>query len=233
MSSQSRTTISTEACINAVLACSIFLEVNRYINEGSRKRYKIAWPPDSCAIFGCIEVLKSRKADVDADAIAVSVKQNSLLMEKVRMLMDKVVIEPKAKLPCHLLTYPENPGFPGREQTLNRMMNALKLTPGKLKSYVLFGLNGVGKTQLAIKFAYSHLDMFKATQRLGFVDSSMAIDQDKAIKDFAPWLRSCDDEWLIVFDNVDDFKLLTPYWPLAKNGSILVTSRDPAVLQRT
>ncbi|KAK7413382.1 hypothetical protein QQX98_007759 [Neonectria punicea] len=46
-------------------------------------------------------------------------------------------------------------------------------------------------------------------------------------------LQKTAEEWLIVFDNADDIELLLHYWPAANNGSILVTSRDPAVTRRT
>ena len=179
-------------------------------------------------------------------------KQYHDLMERAHTFMNRVVIQPKANLPCYLLAYPENLGFRGKRQTLDRIAYALKPNSGQLKSYALYGLAGVGKTQLALKFAYSHLHLFKAifwiaaetkgkltqglcdaAQQLGFVDSRTIVDQDSAIRDFMSWLRSCDDEWLIIFDNVNDFKILTPYWPCAKSGSILTTSRDPASLQRT
>lgn len=36
-----------------------------------------------------------------------------------------------------------------------------------------------------------------------------------------------DERWLVVFDNVDDPTLLNDYLPTGRNGSILLTSRDP------
>ena len=34
-------------------------------------------------------------------------------------------------------------------------------------------------------------------------------------------------DWLLVFDDVEDFKLLADYWPKCDHGSIIVTSRNP------
>ena len=34
-------------------------------------------------------------------------------------------------------------------------------------------------------------------------------------------------EWLLVFDDVEDFQLLKDYWPQCDRGSIIVTSRNP------
>jgi hypothetical protein len=33
--------------------------------------------------------------------------------------------------------------------------------------------------------------------------------------------------WLLVFNNADDLKLLEQYWPTARKGSVILTSRDP------
>lgn len=216
------------------------------------ERYVLGGPPDPATIFNLVKDLKRIQAEVEAEAVAVSIRQNHQLMEQVRAFVDRVVIEPTPKLPCHLLTYPENQGFRGRKETLDRISDSLKPSQQTLKSYALYGLGGVGKTQLALKFAYSNLDVFRAifwipaqttgkltqglfdaAEQLGLVDTSAIIDEDKGVKDFMSWLRSCDVDWLMVFDNADDIKVLAPYWPSAKHGSILVTSRDPAILQRT
>ncbi|GAB1213205.1 hypothetical protein ATERTT37_002354 [Aspergillus terreus] len=34
-------------------------------------------------------------------------------------------------------------------------------------------------------------------------------------------------KWLIIFDNADNIGLVSNYWPVSAQGSILVTSRDP------
>jgi hypothetical protein len=216
------------------------------------EKYIFAGPPDSSSIFALIKELKKTKIDIDTEAVAVSLKLNHQLMDQVHRLIDNVIIEPKAKLPCYLITYPQNPIFRGRRKILDRMSEALKPIPGKLMSYALYGLGGVGKTQLALEFAYSHLEWFKAifwisapsraklaqgildaAQELGFTDTGVSLDENKAIKNMMSWLASCNDNWLIIFDNADDLDVLTPCWPAAKQGAILVTSRDPAVLQRT
>ncbi|KAI6080361.1 hypothetical protein F4821DRAFT_265981 [Hypoxylon rubiginosum] len=138
------------------------------------------------------------------------------------------VPEPKAKPSYRLLPNPENPSFRGKQQTLIRMTNALRPTSSRLKLYALYELGGVGKTQLALQFTYSHLDIFnsifwipaqtssqitqryiEAAQNLSLLDPVTVIDEDKAVKGFMSWLSSSED-WLIVFDNVDDIDVLAP-----------------------
>ncbi|KAK9781070.1 putative NB-ARC domain-containing protein [Seiridium cardinale] len=230
----------------------LFLEVNKYIKESTKKRYRIAGPLDPSPIFELIRELKKSKTEIEAEAVSVSLKQNHQLMEQVRRFMGRATMRPEVKLPCRFIRFSENPGFRGRAQMLSRMSDYLKPTPEGLKAYALYGLGGVGKTQLALKYVYSHFDTFKAifwisadtngkltqglfdaAQQLGLIPPSTVVDEEKYIKEFIAWLASCDDEWLIVFDNADDLEVLKPYWPPANKGSILVTSRDPAVLRRT
>ncbi|UKZ88688.1 uncharacterized protein TrAFT101_004431 [Trichoderma asperellum] len=37
-------------------------------------------------------------------------------------------------------------------------------------------------------------------------------------------------KWLILFDNADNIDLMRDYWPMASQGSVLVTSRDPLAM---
>ena len=41
------------------------------------------------------------------------------------------------------------------------------------------------------------------------------------------WLKDTDIPWLLIFDNVEEFSLLQPYWPRTSKGSLLLTSRYP------
>lgn len=40
-----------------------------------------------------------------------------------------------------------------------------------------------------------------------------------------------DDEWLIVYDNVDETRILPPYWPTSVHGSVIITSRNSRALE--
>ncbi|KAM0539718.1 hypothetical protein ACHAO7_011909, partial [Fusarium culmorum] len=215
-------------------------------------RYVLGGYPEPLAIFNLINELDNRKIEVDAEIQVVSLKQSFQLKENLDRFMNNVSIKPKAKLPCHVIRYPKNPSFRGRQEVLERMEDKLLPSSTTLKSYALYGFGGVGKTQLALQFCYSHAHVFQAifwisadtekkikkdlldvADQLGCVDTSKIADQDKVIKDFMAWLRDCDDAWLMIFDNADDITVLKDYWPSTRRGSILVTSRDPAILLRT
>ncbi|EMT68942.1 Calcium-independent phospholipase A2-gamma [Fusarium odoratissimum] len=119
----------------------------------------------------------------------------------------------------------------------------------KPQIFVLWGLAGVGKTQLALKFAEmikTRLKVFwiPADQPSNFNQSYAKllpqIHPDRqlanAIQDLPTLLEETCSEleanpagWLLVMDNTDDFdeyrQAMDPYLP--KSGRILITSRDP------
>lgn len=59
--------------------------------------------------------------------------------------------------------YEENESFVGREDTLNDIHKALdpQSSPKKQRAFVLSGLGGMGKTQIAIKYAFRHRETYK------------------------------------------------------------------------
>lgn len=130
--------------------------------------------------------------------------------------------------------------------------------PGErqLRSFAICGLGGMGKTELAVQYAYSRKDRFDAifwlsaddrnilasnfaqiAQKLDLEDDSLDLAASREV--VMGWLSrplrkvTGKDEsqnianWLIIFDNVDDLDVLSEYWPKFGHGSVLVTSRDP------
>ncbi|KAJ7480578.1 hypothetical protein FB451DRAFT_1031029, partial [Mycena latifolia] len=109
---------------------------------------------------------------------------------------------------------------------------------GKQHIYVLYGLGGSGKTQIALKFIDESASKFSD---IFLIDTSTpeTIDTDlKSIavmnkigdtaQDALDWLRSKQKEWLLFFDNADDPKIdLHKFFPRCKHGNILITSRNP------
>ena len=67
-------------------------------------------------------------------------------------------------IPFHDLPVVPNPAFYGRNDILARVEGCLEPQNGaaKLRSVSLVGLGGAGKTQVALKYAYDHMDTYDA-----------------------------------------------------------------------
>ncbi|KAJ7480563.1 hypothetical protein FB451DRAFT_1365055 [Mycena latifolia] len=128
--------------------------------------------------------------------------------------------------------------FHGRQTILAEMYQYFTEGVGKQHIYVLYGLGGSGKTQIALKFidesASRFSDIFLIdTSTLETIDTGLkSIAATKKIggtaQDALDWLRSKQNEWLLFFDNADDPKIdLHNFFPRCKHGNILITSRNP------
>ncbi|KAJ7101086.1 P-loop containing nucleoside triphosphate hydrolase protein, partial [Mycena epipterygia] len=131
--------------------------------------------------------------------------------------------------------------FHGRQIILQKMHQYFTQTTEKQDIFLLHGLGGAGKTQIALKFIAKSTSNFTD---IFFIDSSSNetietglknISKTKAVgessQDALQWLRSKQDEWLLFFDNADDPKInLNDYFPQCDHGNIIITSRNPGLV---
>lgn len=139
--------------------------------------------------------------------------------------------------------YLRNAFFRGRHEILEQLENHLSpdLPSVALRCCTLSGLAGVGKTQLALEYAYRHYAQYAAVfwigaETLESVIASFATiadvlqlperlqDQDKMIAAVKHWLAG-HREWLLIFDNVEDVALVKNFLPAARQGALLCTTR--------
>ncbi|KAJ7713487.1 hypothetical protein B0H16DRAFT_1702440 [Mycena metata] len=127
--------------------------------------------------------------------------------------------------------------FCGRQQILNKMHHFFS-DPGSQHIYVLHGLGGAGKTQIALKFINKSSSRFSD---VFFIDTSTIATIDAGLKNIAIlkhsgdsredgllWLASKVEEWLLFFDNADDPNInLHDAIPQCNHGNIIITSRNP------
>jgi tetratricopeptide (TPR) repeat protein len=134
------------------------------------------------------------------------------------------------------LPFERNPHFTGRDTVLRELLETLHFHGAA----ALSGMGGMGKTQTAVEFAYRYRHEYQAVLWC-FADSAenlslnlanlamtlpVPLQQQQAenLKAVSEWL-STHEHWLLVVDNADDLKLLKPWLPRWKRGTVVVTTR--------
>ncbi|EUC58322.1 calcium-independent phospholipase A2-gamma, putative, partial [Rhizoctonia solani AG-3 Rhs1AP] len=115
------------------------------------------------------------------------------------------------------------------------------MTAGKdeMRVCVVYGLGGVGKTQLVLNVIERTWDEW---YHVIYVDASSAEAIEKALKEFGTtnnigeghtsvirWLEHCGERWLVVFDNADNASInMRQYIPArGRGGRVVITTRLP------
>jgi tetratricopeptide (TPR) repeat protein len=142
--------------------------------------------------------------------------------------------------------YGRNPTFTGRADDLDRLRQGFdrRRIPSTAVQ-AIHGLGGVGKTQLALEYAYRFAPEHDlvwwlradepATLAADFADLAVALrmpgsvepDQRAAVEAVKQWLAR-HDRWLLVFNGARDPEGVKPYLPRDLRGQVLVTSRHPS-----
>ncbi|KAF8144868.1 P-loop containing nucleoside triphosphate hydrolase protein [Mycena galopus ATCC 62051] len=127
--------------------------------------------------------------------------------------------------------------FQGRQFILDAMHEFFAKATETQHIYVLYGLGGAGKTQVALKFIeqFSHFtDRFLVdasstdTIETGLKNIVFGKQIGNSPQDGLRWLTSCCEAWLLFFDNADDPKInLNRFFPKRNHGNIIITSRNP------
>jgi len=138
-----------------------------------------------------------------------------------------------------------NPNFTGREDLLVWLAEHLKASSAAavVHAQAMYGLGGIGKTQLAVEYAHRHQanydlvwwivaeqplaipgQLVGLARRLGLPD---APEQTETIQSLWDELRRRD-RWLLIFDNAEQPADVRANWPQGGGGQVLITSRNPA-----
>lgn len=152
-----------------------------------------------------------------------------------------------SKLFLHNLPFASNPFFMGRDKMLQDLHTALSKNAAAAitQPQAVHGLGGVGKTQLAIEYAWQHqtdydVVLWAAASSSGELHVNIAAltdllhlretetkEQHIKVKAVVDWMRS-HQRWLLILDNADSKEAeaaVAILLPPGLQGHILVTSR--------
>ncbi len=144
--------------------------------------------------------------------------------------------------------------FTDRDPALANLYEVFKEgQEGQVLTHVINGLGGVGKTQVAIEYAYRYNHRYDAVfwidvsdeqafvKHLDIVVQLLALQEKMTIKvtytitslklAVKQWLQALADDmrWLLILDNIEDFALIKDFIPSGGNGHVLMTVRAQAI----
>jgi len=157
-------------------------------------------------------------------------------------------VPPRPKV--FLIPHDRNPHFLGRGELLKALRQKLLETDQKryIHRIALYGMGGVGKTQIAIGYVYEYRNDYDDVYWISGSDQAMLLSGFREIGEMtgclAPagkeglkpaelahivlsWLR-LQENWLLVIDNLDDVSVVDGFLPTMDGGGhTLITTRNP------
>ena len=134
-----------------------------------------------------------------------------------------------------------NVDFIGREDFLADLHTALSSRKRPRLAQAIVGQAGVGKTQIAIEYAFRHAadyevvwwlraealasDYGSLAKELKLPEKELS-DQNVVVNSVQEWLGQAV-KWLLIFDNAESPAELRNFLPRADMGHVLITSRNP------
>ncbi|TVY89237.1 hypothetical protein LAWI1_G005856 [Lachnellula willkommii] len=108
--------------------------------------------------------------------------------------------------------------------------------------FVVYGLGGSGKTQFCLKHAWDNCSSYwgvfwidastEGNMESGFAQSAKKLVRERVSRQDCIGFGNPLSPWLLILDNADDPDMdVSRYFPAGGNGHILITTRNPAVIE--
>jgi tetratricopeptide (TPR) repeat protein len=145
------------------------------------------------------------------------------------------------------IPYTQNPFFTGHDITLSYLHTQLRAgqVTALSQPQAISGLGGIGKTQIAVEYAYRYRRYYQAVlwaradTRESLVSGYITIarllrlpqkddqNQTLVVNAVLQWLK-IQTQWLLILDNADDLAIVHDFLPSVSSGHILLTTRAQA-----
>lgn len=180
---------------------------------------------------GSRSTLVTRALEVRGEGTSLNVMQGArnINMRDSTLYVAQNVHDNASRGQDDTLLVPQRPSsnalFTGREDILKKLKNHFAPTVStdqNRKLFLLYGMGGIGKTQICLKFIeevadrFSHIFWIDASsedtialdlQGLCFHPEAKAASITVSSQSALMWIASLQSEWLLVFDNADDIHL--------------------------
>jgi tetratricopeptide (TPR) repeat protein len=147
---------------------------------------------------------------------------------------------------------PRNPFFTDRDEILQHLNRAFKSLSAQAltQPQAISGLGGIGKTQVAIEYAYRYRTDYQAVlwvlagSQDALVASCLSLarlldlpekdeqDHREIVSGVRKWLQD-HAAWLLILDNADDIEIVRDFFPPTPQGHLLITTRAQALGRTT
>lgn len=188
-------------------------------------------PSDSAAV--------TRWPDIDSALYQIVTSIDDLIQGRKNLLS-----LPDKTLPRYWsVPYRKNPFFSARQSDLDELYNRFTIDRDDfVVVQAITGLPGIGKTELALEYAFRYRGRYKAVFWLKYGSSKdliagflriadllqLPIESASEEQDVIAWVKqrlmNFNEDWLLIFDNVSDLTSIHELIPESMRGDVLITT---------